>query len=132
MISDQKLAQAITSLGMIAPDVLDASLEVAAGKKRPLGDILLEKALIKPEQLGQLIAREYKVKFVDLRKEPIRDQVLRLLPELVAKKQQAVVFRQDAEGLKLAMADPANYSLIKMLEKKTGERVVPYYTKYQG
>ncbi len=128
MITDEQLEQAIAKVGLITPDVLKASKEVAANKQHPLADILLEKGLIKISELGQLIARFYNVKFVDLRKESIKDQVLKILPELVAAKQQAIVFRQDEEGLKVALTDPTNYKLLNILQKKTGERVVPYFT----
>lgn len=128
MITDVELEQAIAKVGLITPDVLKASKEVAANKQHPLADILLEKGLIKISELGQLIARFYNVKFVDLRKESIKEQVLKILPELVAAKQQAIVFRQDEEGLKVALSDPSNYKLLNMLQKKTGDKVIPYFT----
>src|SRR4030042_1415146 len=57
-------------------------------------------------------------------------EVLKIIPELVAKNQQVIVFDKTREGLKVAMADPKNYEMIKWLEKKTGERKEVYFATY--
>ncbi len=131
MPQDEQLAESITRLGVLSPEVLQAAVETAKAKQRALADILLEKNLLQPEQIGQLIANIYKVKFVDLTREKIPEDILKIMPELVASRQKAIVFRRDVDGLKVAMADPENFELVKMLEKKTGEKVIPYYAMPQ-
>jgi type IV pilus assembly protein PilB len=128
MIQDAQLEQIITKVGVIDADTLKAAKATAESKQRPLADILLEKNLLKANQLGQLIGNVYRCSFVDVTKENISEETLRILPELVAVRQGAVVFGHDAQGIKVAMTDPENYELKKLLEKKTGQPVTVYYT----
>jgi len=128
MIQDAQIEQIIAKVGVIDADTLKAAKAIAVTKQRPLVDILLEKNLLKPNQLGQLISNIYRCSFVDVTKENIDDKTLHILPELVAARQGAVVFGHDSQGIKVAMTDPENYELKKLLEKKTGEPVTVYYT----
>ena len=84
--------------------------------------------MIKATEIGQLIANDLKVKFVNLRKVKIKTEVLGLLPEIVARKQKILIFNRDEEGVKVAMADPFDYVMIKSLEKKVGDNVIPFYS----
>jgi len=83
--------------------------------------------LISDEDLGKLIAEELDFPFIDLRKEGISEDVLRIVPELVAKMQQVIVFDKTRKGLKVALADPENHEMANWLEKKTGEKIEVYY-----
>lgn len=83
--------------------------------------------MIKDEQLGQLVAEAIGLLFVNLRREKIDENVLKIIPELVAKNQQVIVFDRTEQGLKVAMANPKNYEMIEWLEKKTGDKIEVYY-----
>ncbi|MDD5749169.1 MAG: GspE/PulE family protein [Patescibacteria group bacterium] len=127
LISDVKIYKIISKIGLIKPEVLDQAIKTAQEKKKDFTTFLIKQDLIKSEEIGQLIANNLHVKFVDLKKEKIPPEVLNLLPEIVARKQKMIVFKRDQEGIKVAMANPFDYQMIKMLEKKAGDKVVPYY-----
>ncbi|MBT7553089.1 type II/IV secretion system protein [bacterium] len=127
IISDQKIHNIISKVGLVKPEILDASLKSARENKQNFVTFLIKQNLIKSEEVGQLIANSLHVRFVNLAKEQIKIDVLKLLPEIVARKQKMVVFRHDEEGLKVAMHNPFDYNMIKMLEKKVGDKVVAYY-----
>ena len=74
-----------------------------------------------------LIADYYKIPFVTLSKLSIPDDIARIVPERVARKQKIVAFARDETGVKLAMADPSNKELTEMVSRKTGMNVVPYF-----
>jgi len=131
VITASKIYKLISKIGLIEPSVLDAALKATEEQKKDFTTFLIEQDLIKPEEIGQLIANNLHIKFVDLKKEKISTEVLMILPEIVARKQKMVVFKRDQEGLKVAMSNPFDYDMIKMLEKKVGDKVVPYYaTEY--
>ncbi len=127
MMSNQQVIEAVRKVGLATDQVLGEVEKVAVEESRSVADVLIDRNVIKPEELGKLLSNVYKVKFVDLRKESIPREVLTIVPELVAAKKLAITFQRDPEGLKVAMADPEDYDFIKLLEKKTGDPVVPYY-----
>ena len=128
MLDNQVIIEAIKKIGVATEQVLTEAVSIAEKENKSLEDILIERDIVKPEQFGQLVATMYKVKFADLRKENTAPDLLALLPEVVAIKKKCIFFKRDADGLKLAMHDPDDYSFIKLLEKKTGERVLPYFS----
>src|SRR3989344_4706728 len=128
MIAEQQIIDVIRKVGIAGDDLIAELQKIAAEEKRPIQDILIERNIIKPDQLGQLVAGLYKVKFVDLRKESPPAEILSIIPEVVATKKRAIIFKRDVEGLKIAMADPQDYSFLKLIEKKTGDKVIPYYS----
>lgn len=130
-ITDEKLGELLTGPGYISREDFNLALKEAKKEKKDIEEILVEKDLIKDEELGFLIAESLGVLFVDLKKESIDDEVLKIIPELVAKEQQVIVFDMGKDGLKVAMHDP-NYEMEKWLEKKTGEKINVYYATSLG
>ena len=128
VITDEKIHRIISKIGLIEPEILDTALKTAKDRKQDFITLLIKQDLIKATEIGQLIANDLKVKFVNLRKVKIKTEVLGLLPEIVARKQKILIFNRDEEGVKVAMADPFDYVMIKSLEKKVGDNVIPFYS----
>jgi len=128
LISNQKLKALVADLDIVNPKQLDELFKFAEEEKKDLAKLLLAKDLITDEQLGQLVADFLGYDFVNLNKVVIDEKVLKLVPEVVAKKQKVIAFARDQEGIKLAMADPKNLEIISLLERKTGQDIVSYYT----
>ena len=129
-ITSNKLRQLVVEPGYIAKPDFESALKKAKEEKKDLSHVLVDNELIKDEELGRLIAEEMGFLFINLKKENIAEEVLKIIPELVAKNQQVIVFDKTREGLKVAMADPKNYEMIKWLEKKTGEKIEVYFATY--
>lgn len=127
-MTDEKIYQIISKYGLIKPDVLDTALKAAQEKKIDFISFLIDQELIKSQEIGQLIANNLHVKYVNLAKENIKPEILTQLPEIVARKQKMLIFKRDAEGTHVAMADPFDYPMVKALEKKLGDKVIPYYS----
>jgi type IV pilus assembly protein PilB len=128
IISDEKIYKIISKIGLIDPEVLDTALQTARENKRDFVEFLIKQDLIKATEIGQLIANNLHIKYVDLSKEQVDSAVLNLIPEIVARKQNIIAFKRDDEGVKIAMADPFDYGMLKMVEKKVGEKVIPYFS----
>lgn len=128
IVTDEKIYQIISKYGLIKPDVLDTALKTAQEKKIDFISFLIDQELIKTQEIGQLIANNLHVKYVNLAKENIKPEILTQLPEIVARKQKMLIFKRDTEGTHVAMADPFDYPMVKALEKKLGDKVIPYYS----
>ncbi|MFA6410425.1 MAG: GspE/PulE family protein [Candidatus Buchananbacteria bacterium] len=127
-ITNEKLKLLIEQLDVVPKDRLELAFKIAAEQKKPLATVLVESDLISDEHVGKIIADELGYEFIDLSKVAIEDEVLQLVPKLMAKSQKLIPFAHDKEGIKLAMVNPGNLAAINLLEKKTGETIIPYYT----
>ena len=79
------------------------------------------------ENMGKIVADLINIPYINLSKLVIPKEVLNIVPEIVAKKQQIIAFERDAQGLKLAMHDPNSSEVVDFISKKTGLKVSVYY-----
>ncbi len=95
---------------------------------KPVEAILLGEKLVLPQQLMEARAELLGVEFVDIAAQAVAPEALNMVPEQVAKRDNLLPFKYDAEKnfLLVAMADPLDLQAIEFLEKKTQARVKPY------
>jgi len=131
-LSPAKLKEVLVGPGFITEADFELVREEAKIQNKSIEELLVESDLIIDEHLGKLIAEELGYKFIDLKEKIISEEIIKLVPEVVAKTQRIIVFDRDKEGLKVAMADPSDYEFQKFLEKKTGEKINVYYATPQA
>jgi type IV pilus assembly protein PilB len=95
--------------------------------KVPLIEVLINSDLIQEAQLGRLIAEYFSFRFVDLRREKIDENIFILIPEVVARAKGVLVYGRDKEGFRVAMKSPDDIEFRNLLEKKLGDKVIPYF-----
>lgn len=125
-ISNEELLAILRESQLIPEENLIKLSQSSKDKNLSLYQTLIDSDLIDDEQLGQVVADYLKIPFVNLSKISIADNILNIVPELVAKKQKVIAFDRDAKGLKLAMADPNNEEIQQFIAKKVEEKVIPY------
>lgn len=128
LISNDELKQLILRTGLIPEPKLNELEQFARDSGTTLEDMLIERDVISDENLGILIADHLKIPFIVLTKTSIPEDVYHIVPEKIARKQKVIAFGRDTNGIKLAMIDPRNTLLQEMIARKTGSRVVAYYT----
>lgn len=126
-LTTDQLKRILIEPGYITLAQFELAQKEAQKENKSLEDVLVERELISDENLGRLMAGELGFKFVNLRKEAVPEQALKIVPEIVAKNQQVIVFEKSKDGLKVAMSDPSNLEMIDWLERKTGEKILAYY-----
>ncbi|MEK7059386.1 MAG: ATPase, T2SS/T4P/T4SS family, partial [Patescibacteria group bacterium] len=98
-------------------------------EKRPLQDLVIKNNLISEQELTQLYAAEIEIPFIELNAKDIKQEVLKLLPERIARQYNAVVFGVDEDGKKLlAMEDPDDIQALNFLQKQLGNDVKVHIT----
>ena len=116
--------------------VEEKDLELAEERFRTSGgtfsQAILWYSLVSDEELGRLMADALGVPYTDLSQRSIPDDVLRIIPEIVAKRRRVIAFAADSEGLHVAMADPRDLELKDFLEKKSGVPVIVSYASERG
>src|SRR5581483_1467169 len=85
--------------------------------------------LISEKDLTKLYAAEVDVPFIELNAKEIKRDVLRLIPERIARQYKTVVFGVESDGTKLlAMEDPDDIQAITFLKKQLGEALKVHVT----
>jgi type IV pilus assembly protein PilB len=126
-ITENFLKKILVDADIISLKDFNLAADEARQKTEPIEQIIVEKGLISDDELGQLVADEIGFPIVNLRKIKINREVLNIVPEIVAKKQEIIVFEREKDGLKVAMANPENLEIREFIERKTGEKVIPYF-----
>jgi len=126
LLKREQLKKLLREADLVSEDDLKQAETRAKREGVELDEALVEGGFINDEHLGRVIAEELEMNFINLRNEKIDKKILNIVPEVVAEKQHVMAFRQDNDNLLLAMADPNDLNIIKILEKKTGLKVIPY------
>jgi len=134
-IDPKKLKELLVGPGFVSKKDFENATNKAKESGETIEEVLIEENLIADKDLGRIVAEELDYPFIDLRKEGVSEDALKIIPELVAKVQQVIVFDRFVEKskekraiLKVAMVDPDNHEMVNWLEKKTGDKVEVYYT----
>lgn len=128
-LSDTQIIDLVKKSGTLDEAALAKAENFAVGTKaQNLVTSFIESGVLTEEQLSAIIAGYYKVPYITLAKVSIPEDVAHLIPEKVARKQKAIAFARDANGVKVATNDPANTAIVGLLERKTGEKVSVYYS----
>ena len=90
-----------------------------------IGDWLVTKKLLSTAQLGQALAQQFGVPYVDIDPSSINPQVSRLIPEDFARKHEACAIDISNKRLTLAMVAPDDIETISEAELMTGYQVEP-------
>ncbi len=131
LITNEQLKKIIIDDGLADEESFRQIEEYAKNASLSIAEALIEKDIITDENLGLLIADFLKYPFVVLSKTSIPNDVFYILPEKIARRQKVIAFAKDVNGVKIAMADPSNVELQKMISKKIGMPVIPYLATEQ-
>ena len=106
LISEKELEKILVDAGLIEKIDFDMVKELAKEANQPLDKMLIERGLIKDEEMGKLIAKAAGYPFVRLKRaivDEITPQLLAYIPEAVAQSQRAIVLVKKKEFLKLPL-----------------------------
>ncbi len=111
-------------------DAKNLELAEAASKEtgRALGEVLLRRNLVSEEMLAKAKAYVLGIPFVDLTNQNINADILKIIPEAIARHNNIVAFRQSGNALEVAMLDPADLQTIDFVKKKSNLEILPRLT----
>lgn len=128
-ISDSSLEKLLVKSGKADKAQLAALSEQAKAEKKPLQDLVIKNNLVSEKDLTKLYADAIEVPFVELNAREIKHDMLKLLPERIARQYNAVVFDIEKKGTKLvAMEDPDDIQAINFLQKQLGNDIKMHIT----
>ncbi|HZZ98690.1 MAG TPA: ATPase, T2SS/T4P/T4SS family [Candidatus Saccharimonadia bacterium] len=128
MLSDEQIKSLVLSANLVSEQQLLETSSFARTVGHSLQDALVEKGLITPEALGNLVASFLKMPYVGLAKVQIPEEVINLVPPRIARKYKMVAFLHDNGNLSIAVEDTPNPELLDLITRKTGLKVILHYS----
>ncbi|CAN5709601.1 ATPase, T2SS/T4P/T4SS family [soil metagenome] len=123
-ISDLLVEKLLIDAKKVKADQLQSLRDQEETEKRPLQDLAIGNGIVSEKELTQLYADEIDVPFVELNPKEIKREVLKLVPERIARQYGVVLFGVDDDGSKLlAMEDPDDIQALSFLKKQLGDLI---------
>src|SRR3954463_3908453 len=91
-IPDSLVEKLLEKTGKVSKEQMATLHEQAAADKRPFQDLVIKNNLMTEKELTKLYAEEIEVPFIELKAAALKPEVLKLLPEKIARQYNAVVF----------------------------------------
>ncbi|MCU1364243.1 MAG: type pilus assembly protein PilB [Acidimicrobiaceae bacterium] len=117
-----RLGDLLIEKGLVTPEQLDLVLAEQKENGGKLGEILVTMHLLDPHVLADALGTYFGLVVVDLRRENVDSAVIALVPEAMAREQLAIPVRSEDDGLYIAVAEPSD-ELRALLAKTTGRAV---------
>lgn len=123
-ISDALVEKLLTTAGKVSTEQLTELRDQKETVKKPLQDLVVKNNIVNEKDLTQLYAEEIDIPYIELNVKEIKHEVLRLVPERIARQYNVILFGVEEDGSKqLAMGDPDDIQAISFLQKQLGDRL---------
>ena len=126
-ITSSELKKVLIASGFLDEKQFEAAALEANKTDRDISNVLIEHGDISEEYLAEILADYFEIGFVHLKKIKIPEEVVKLIPEQVAKSKNMIAFGlEEPNSVKLAMSDPGDIGALDFTEKHTGKHILPF------
>ena len=127
-VEPQQLKAFLLDSGLITEAQFKKAVLRAKNANKKIGDFLVLDGVISANDLIKLEAYILGIPFVNLEKETIDPEILKIIPEPIARSHNIIAFRKGEDSLEVAMLDPEDLSIIDFIKKKAGLKILPRLT----
>lgn len=132
-ISDGTLEKLLLKTNRFSNDDIAALKKESTTSHRSLQEVAIEKELIDGPSLTKLFAAHTGIPYVELDPSKIPSDVLKKIPEHIARQYNAVLFQVDADGFQhLAMEDPDDVQAVDFIQKQIGQKIKTYIASHDN
>jgi type IV pilus assembly protein PilB len=122
--SDALVESLLKKSRILSADQLKKLREQAAADKKSLQDVAIQTNKISELELTKLYAREIDVPFAEFTAGSLPRDILKLIPERIARQYGAIAFGVDNDGvIFVALEDPDDIQTINFLQKQLGKPI---------
>jgi type IV pilus assembly protein PilB len=121
----QRLIEALKESKLISQEQLDEAIGVQKSKGGNLGSILIAKGLIKEKDLALLLSHSLNLPIINLSRFNIDPEVIKLIPERLAKQYYTIPVSRMGNNITLCMSDPLNIFAIDDIKALTSYNIDP-------
>jgi len=117
----------VVNEGLITGAKFDEYLEESRRKSQSIIDILVSEKIVEADYLYNLIANALGVPQVDFNRRTLDSNIVKLLPEDVARQRQIIIFNKEEDGTyDAAMVDPSDLETRQFLEQRLKAKIKPF------
>ncbi len=120
-----RLGEVLSLKGLISPSQLHEALDQQKKTGRKLGRVLTDLKFVDEVTIGQVIAEQLRLPFVDLAGRELQPELVRRLPEAQARRFRAIVMSEEFGGLTVGLVDPSDMLAYDQLCRTLGTSVQP-------
>ncbi len=122
-IDQRKLGEILIERGMITPEQLEEALNEQRASGRFFGEILVSRGVSSEEQIARVLSEQLGFAFVDLKEIEIEPKAVELVPRDLCEKSNLVPVFTSRNSLTVAMGNPLDVASIDKIQSLTGMRV---------
>src|SRR5437899_1925823 len=121
----RRLGDLLVREGLIDTEQLARALQEQKGSSDKLGGILVKLNFVTEDKLIAFLSRQYGIPSITLSQLDIDPEVLKLVPDAIARKYEVLPIKRQGTTLTLAMADPTNVFALDDVAFMTNLQVTP-------
>lgn len=121
----KRLIEALEESKLISQEKLDEAMDIHKKQGGNLGNILLGKGFIKEKDLASLLSVSLNIPIINLSRFKIDPEIIKLIPEKLAKQYKAIPISRMGDNVTLCMSDPLNIFVIDSIKALTNYNVEP-------
>jgi type IV pilus assembly protein PilB len=123
-IADSLVEKLLKATGKFTDEQLKPLIDQEKSQKKPLQDLVLSGNLLNEKDLTKLYAAEIDIPYTEFNPRELNRDILKLIPERIARQYKAIVFSVDATGNRLiALEDPDDIQATNFLRKQLGNNI---------
>jgi len=129
--SRKELGQILVEAGLITEEQLQRVRGLQTQTSDRFERVLLQQRLVTPQQLAFFTSLQLGIPFINLKKEGVKAEAVKLIPESVARKYSVIPVDTNNGAIVLAMEDPKDIEAIEDLAAVTMKRIEPVISTSQ-
>jgi len=119
----KKLGELLIEKGIINPQQLEVAIAESKRTNRLLGDVLVHLGFATSAQISKVLAEQSGQEYINLREYDIAEEALRLVPETMAREHSLIPLAVEDRTLTVALANPYDIVALDKLKALTGYRI---------
>jgi len=132
-VDTQHLKKFLLDAGSLTEKQFDKAAEESKISEEEIGKILVANKLLSEEELTRVSAHLLGIPFINLEKQTIAPDVLKMIPESIARVHNIVAFSKKGNNLEIAMLDPDDLRTIEFIKKTNPSlKILPRVTTALG
>jgi len=120
-MSTFRLGDILKAKGLISDNQLKISLMHQKVTGELLGDIFVRLGFITSKELGQTLAEQFKIEFIDLSEYPISEDALKIIPKDIAEKGEFIPIEVENGKMSIGVTNPSNITAVDRVVNITKE-----------